>query len=117
MRGVLLNAPDAFRPALRPLPDDVEIVEDSDDAVDYVHVFALNADQLNALLPDALRLVVYDGLLWISWPKASSGVETDLDRDLLTAALGELGYRPVREVSVSDVWSALRVRPRDAGGA
>ncbi len=117
MRIVLLNAPDPFLPALRPLPETVEVVEDPDGPVDYVHLFALNTDHLDTLLQDALRLVTFDGCLWISWPKPSSSVETDLDRELLTEALGTLGYRPVRVVSVSNVWAALRFRPRDAVGA
>lgn len=116
MRGALLNAPDPFRSALRPLPDDFEIVESPNGPVDYVHLFALNTDQMSALLSKAIGLVIYDGLLWISWPKSSSGVETDLDQDLLEAALGQLGYRPVRVVSISDVWSALRFRPKDVTG-
>jgi len=117
MQCVLLNAPDPFVPALQPLPAGAEIVDDLDAPAPYVHAFALNTDQLRVVLPEALKRVAYDGLLWISWPKASADVETDLDRELLTEGLGELGYRAVRSVSVSDVWSALRFRPKDAVGA
>jgi hypothetical protein len=44
-------------------------------------------------------------------PKGSSKVPTDLSRDVFWEALGYLGLRPVTQVSVDDVWSALRFRP------
>ena len=51
------------------------------------------------------------GLFWISYPKGSSKVPTDLNRDVFWEALEHLGVRPVTQVSVDEVWSALRFRP------
>jgi hypothetical protein len=51
------------------------------------------------------------GLFWISCPKGSSKVPTDLNRDVFLHALDHLGVRPVTQVSVDEIWSALRFRP------
>jgi hypothetical protein len=51
-----------------------------------------------------------DRLAWIAYPKAGQ-LDTDINRDSLAWAVGELGVRPVRQVALDDVWSALRFRP------
>ena len=67
-------------------------------------------------MPTALDAVVFDGLLWVSYPKGSSGVETDLNRDILWEKLLSKGIRPVTQVSIDKVWSAIRFRPTDQVG-
>jgi hypothetical protein len=51
-----------------------------------------------------------DRLAWVAYPKAGQ-LNTDINRDSLARAVGELGVRPVRQVALDDVWSALRFRP------
>ena len=51
-----------------------------------------------------------DKLAWIAYPKAGK-LGTDLNRDLLSAALAGEGVQPVRQVAIDEVWSALRFRP------
>ena len=51
-----------------------------------------------------------DRLTWVAFPKAGQ-LDTDLNRDRVAEALIAAGIRPVRNVSIDDVWSALRFRP------
>ena len=51
-----------------------------------------------------------DRLSWLAYPKAGQ-LGTDLNRDRLAAAVRERGVQPVRQVSIDEVWSALRLRP------
>lgn len=51
-----------------------------------------------------------DRLAWIAYPKGGQ-LDTDLNRDTLWEALNAKGIRPVRQVSLDDVWSAMRFRP------
>ena len=77
---------------------------------DAVIAFArLRADLTEAASPavDAAR---EDRLAWIAYPKAGQ-LGTDINRDSLAAAVAELGIQPVRQVSLDEVWSALRFRP------
>ncbi|HEU4426649.1 MAG TPA: hypothetical protein VFR67_29295 [Pilimelia sp.] len=59
---------------------------------------------------EALAAARADRLAWIAYPKAGQ-LDTDLNRDRLAAALAGTGTRPVRQVSIDPVWSALRFRP------
>ncbi len=51
-----------------------------------------------------------DALAWVAYPKAGQ-LGTDLNRDTLAAALIARGVRPVRQIAIDEVWSALRLRP------
>lgn len=110
-RVLLLNAPSGYLETLGELPDDVEVSVQSEGTYDFVQVFVKDSAEFEGLVPQALRSVVYDGLLWISYPKKSSGVESDLSRDRIWGMTTELGIRPVMQVAVDEVWSALRFRP------
>ncbi len=52
-----------------------------------------------------------DRLTWVAYPK-SGQLDTDLNRDALAALLTESDLRPVRQIAIDDVWSALRFRPK-----
>jgi len=77
---------------------------------DAVIAFArLRADLSRAASP-AVEAARDDRLAWIAYPKAGQ-LGTDINRDSLAAAVAELGIQPVRQVSLDNVWSALRFRP------
>ena len=78
---------------------------------DLVHLFVANRAELERLGPVALQSVKYDGLLWISYPKQSAKVQTDLNRDVGWDLVSGAGLRPVTQVSIDETWSALRFRP------
>jgi hypothetical protein len=69
----------------------------------------LATDDADTIVAAATR----DALTWVAYPKAGQ-LGTDLNRDSLAAALSARGVRPVRLVSIDDVWSALRFRPGSA---
>lgn len=75
-------------------------------------LFVQRSQQLeeDALL--AVTLLKPGGVLWIAYPKKSSGVETDLTRDEGWSAVAALEYEAVRQVALNDTWSALRFRRR-----
>jgi hypothetical protein len=75
-----------------------------------VIAFVIRADELTAAACAAIAAAREDRLAWIAYPKAGQ-LGTDINRDRLAAAVAELGVRPVRQVALDDVWSALRFRP------
>lgn len=110
-RALVLNAPDRYREWLGPLPEDVELSDSAEGTFDFVHLFVKDSADLDRLGPVAIQAVRYDGLLWLSYPKKSSKVATDLSRDRGWDLLAAAGLRPVTQISVDDTWSALRWRP------
>jgi hypothetical protein len=61
----------------------------------------------------AQKLLIKPGTrLWVAYPK---GGRVDIDRDTLWPIVAELGLRPISQVAIDDVWSALRFRPLTEG--
>lgn len=112
---LILNPPPGYLDELD-LPEGVELAERPEGTFDFVHLFVKNIAELESLGPTATKAVKYDGLLWISYPKQSSKVKTDLTRDVGWEMMAKAGLRPVTQVSVNDIWSALRFRPIDQVG-
>jgi hypothetical protein len=92
------------------LPDEAVRVTKAADA-DAVLVFVADSRALQgSATKSAVTAAKEDRLAWVLYPKAGQ-LGTDLNRDRLADAMRALGVRPVRQVSVDDVWSALRFRP------
>lgn len=77
---------------------------------DAILVFVKNRDELTTYGTAAIEAGRADRLAWIAYPKAGQ-LGTDLNRDILWQLVDDQGIRPVRQVSIDDVWSALRFRP------
>jgi hypothetical protein len=82
--------------------------EDPADA-DAVIVFVANNAELDELQVPVLAGAARDALTWVAYPKAGQ-LGTDLNRDSLAGRMRHEGARPVRQVALDDVWSALRFR-------
>ena len=50
-------------------------------------------------------------MVWITYPKKTSCVESDLSREAVWAAMEGTGWRPVSQIAIDEIWSALRFRP------
>ncbi|WP_437521051.1 YdeI/OmpD-associated family protein [Sorangium sp. So ce726] len=113
-RLLLLGAPDGFAAALDPLPARVTVATAARGQFDVVHLFVRRAKDLERDAPKAIGAVRDGGVLWISYPKRSSGVETDLTRDVGWQVVADAGWGGVAQVAIDETWSALRFKP---GGA
>jgi hypothetical protein len=91
---------------LEPLPDGVRSADGPAAATTAV-VFAENAATLGARLAEHSDDLAAPAALWIAYPK---GNRADINRDSLWPILREHGLRPVSQVAIDDVWSALRFR-------
>ncbi len=90
-----------------PLPDGVSLVDGLADATTAL-VFADDGASLRALLTTHRAGLAQPSVFWVAYPKAN---RTDINRDSLWPILAEVGMRPVSQVALDDVWSALRFRP------
>jgi hypothetical protein len=115
-RVLLLNAPAGYLNELGELPEGVEVADDFNGTFDFVQVFVKNLAELERLAPLAVDAVTYDGLLWVSYPKKGSRMESDLSRDVVWEEVAKTDLRAVSQISVNDVWSAIRFRPPEKVG-
>jgi hypothetical protein len=115
-RVLILNAPVGYLNELGELPEGVEVADDFNGTFDFVQVFVKNLAELERLAPLAVDAVTYDGLLWVSYPEKGSKTESDLTRDVVWEEVAKTGLRAASEVSLNDVWSAIRFRPPEKVG-
>jgi Bacteriocin-protection, YdeI or OmpD-Associated len=78
--------------------------------IDFALVFAINETQLNGILRDVLPALHDEAKLWIAYPKSSSKIVTNLNRDCSWDMVVNAGYEGVRSVALDTVWSALRFK-------
>lgn len=118
-RVLILNAPDGYSEQIGTLlPLDVELftTPTTGGNFDVVLQFVGNKAEVEKDTPMAIQHVKPWGLLWLSYPKQSSKVPTDINRDILWKIFPNSEWRPVTQVSIDDVWSALRFRPKSEVG-
>lgn len=111
-RALLMNAPDGYRALLGALPEGVELHDQPEGSYDFIQLFIRNKAQLERDAPVAIAALKQDGMFWISYPKQSSKVPTDITRDRGWDVVEQSGLQGVAMVSVDDVWSAMRFRPK-----
>jgi hypothetical protein len=106
-----LNAPEGYLPKLADALPDVTLNTESADPVGAVLLFVNSLDEAARLTPDAAHRVRPGGLLWVAYPKGTSKVKTDVNRDKLWPVLEAMDWRPIRQIALDEVWSAMRFRP------
>jgi hypothetical protein len=90
------------------LPAQVTIVPRLTGAIDMVHLFAANAAGLTDKLKAYRAAIKPDGMVWVSWPKKSSGVATDLSDMVVRNTALPLGLVDVKVCAINATWSGLK---------
>jgi len=76
--------------------------------IDFALVFAVNYNQLSSILKDVVPALRSKGKLWIAYPKPTSKIVSDLNRDLNWDCLKSNGFNKIDEVVIDHVWIAMR---------
>ena len=108
MRLCAPGAPANYADLVAPLPEAVTIVARPARSTDMVHVFASRAAELGAALGRYRRTLGPAAVVWVSWPKKSARVATDITEDTVRALALPHGYVDVKVCAVDDSWSALK---------
>jgi hypothetical protein len=92
------------------LPE-ITLLNETEKPIDAALLFVNNMAETDLYFLNATKNVIPGGLLWLAYPKKSSKIKTDVNRDILWEALKPTGWRPVRMISLDDTWSVMRMRP------
>jgi len=103
------NAPAHYLQLLGELPADAQVSARIRKPVDFVHLFAIARAQLVTELKRALADIEQDGAVWVSWPKKSSGVRTDLTEDVIREVALPMGLVDIKVCAVDETWSGLKL--------
>jgi hypothetical protein len=107
---LLVNAPNGYKATLGKLPKGAKIVTESSQPVDLIQIFAATKAGMSELFVKVKPLLKEEGLLWATYPKAGQ-MDTDLKREVVWECGQAVGMRPVSQIAVDEVWSALRFKP------
>jgi hypothetical protein len=105
----VLAAPDNYDDLLAPLPKDVRKVRQLDATVDVLHAFVVLQEELGRVLADAMGRLRPDAAIWVSWPKKTSKVPTDITEDRIRDIALPLGLVDIKVCAVDEVWSGLKL--------
>jgi hypothetical protein len=103
-----LNAPPEYRSLLGTLPPGAKLEDRLPKSTTFIHQFSSRRSELDAAFPRLAKALADDGTLWISWPKQSGGLASDLNENVVRDIGLQHGLVDVKVCAVDDVWSGLK---------
>lgn len=107
-RVSFVNSPIGFREELGELSAGVTILPRAQQAMDLLLLFVKAEVDLRGRFQKLAQKLKPTGMLWVAWPKKSSGVETDLKFEVVQKIGLEAGLVDTKVCAVNDTWSGLR---------
>ncbi len=105
---VVLGTPVAYEDLVGSLPAGTKVMPRIVAGATFIHLFSQSRTHLERTFPQVARALADDGMLWVSWPKKSSAVASDLTESIIR----EIGLRTalvdVKVCAVDETWSGLK---------
>jgi hypothetical protein len=108
-RAFMSNVPLDYDAELEPLKGSIHLKNRLRGPLDFIHIFTVSKTELQQCLPKLRQELDYAGCLWISWPKKSSGVPTDLTENVVRDLALACGLVDVKVCAVDEIWSGLKL--------
>lgn len=111
MTVIAISAPKGYRTLLGTLPPGARITTSPGTARgtrDFIHCFVTARRTLATRFPGLARALTPAGMLWVSWPKGTSGVATDLAENVVREIGLANGLVDVKVCAVDATWSGLK---------
>ncbi len=109
---ITLNPPAGYRKWLAPLPEGVSFTSEIRAGAVFIHFFVSERKMLEKELKRFRKLMADPGTLWISWPKKSSRIASDITEDTIREVALPLGFVDVKVCAVDETWSGLKLMIR-----
>ena len=103
---ILVNIPENYFDLLIEVPD-VEEAE-QEQLADFVHLFESRLSDLEKLFKTNISRLKPDGMIWISWPKKTSNISTDVDYHSAKLVATQNGYVDVKLSAIDETWTACK---------
>jgi hypothetical protein len=116
-RSAVIDAPDGYVESLTAPPDGVEVATELEGEFDWIQLFVRNRTDLERRIAEVERALRPESLLWITYPKGSSKIQTDLTRDRGWESVRDTNLMWINLISLDGTWSAFSLRPYRAGEA
>ena len=109
---VLISAPKNYAELLGEIPPGIVFSDRMNTGARFVHLFSTKRSDLQKKLVTLRKHLADDGTLWVSWPKKSAGVPTDVTEDVIRAVALPLGFVDIKVCAVDETWSGLKLMVR-----
>jgi len=110
-RWLFYCAPENYLATIEPMPEGTERSFDLGGDFDGVQLFVKNSTELKERLKVIVPVLKPDTIFWITYPKKSSGIPSDLEMMSSWDELAAYGYNGVAAAAIDQTWTALRFRP------
>ena len=108
---VTINAPAKYRRLLGKIPNDVTFSDRLKPGSNFVHLFTKRRSELQKKMSILRRKISDNGTVWVSWPKKSSGISTDVTEDVVREIALPLGFVDIKVCAVDEIWSGTERYP------
>ncbi|HEY9528165.1 MAG TPA: hypothetical protein VIR02_13815 [Anaerolineales bacterium] len=112
LKAAVINAPEDYVDMLK---HNTALSPTLNGKFDWIQIFVRDKAELDALAPKAAKALKPESMLWISFPKGTSKIQTDLTRDKGWEGVQALELKWINLVSVNETWSAFAMRPYKEG--
>lgn len=109
-RILLINAPEGYVQQFAPLPEGATVETTPNGTYDVVQGFMKSQAEVDSLAPQAMNAVKVGGGLWLCYPKGTSKIKSDINRDKGWDMVTNAGWGGIRLISLDDTWSAMMFR-------
>lgn len=103
-----INQPPHYLQLFDDLPEGLQNNKASKD-LDFIHFFTQKQPELLKILPTLKPQIKSNGMIWVSWPKKSSGVKTDVTEETIRQVALKNGLVDVKVCAIDEVWPALKL--------
>ncbi|MBM3800803.1 MAG: DUF3052 family protein [Acidimicrobiia bacterium] len=104
----ILNAPEAYDETLGELPPGARRLTKPKEGMDFIQLFVKHRSELERTFPALKKELAETGMLWISWPKATAKIDTDVNENVVREIGLSQGMVDVKVCAVDEVWSGLK---------
>jgi bifunctional DNA-binding transcriptional regulator/antitoxin component of YhaV-PrlF toxin-antitoxin module len=105
----IINGPENYWELIGSLPSAVEIVDPYTENIDFLHIFSKSKDEYEQLIHAFKQQINQKGMIWISWPKKSSKVPTDINEDWIRHIAINNELVDVKVCAIDETWSGLKL--------
>lgn len=105
------DGPSDYQDLIAPLPPRTRVLKGLDSDTDFVHVFVRAKVALDRSLRTLRATLRPEAVVWVSWPKNTARIKTDVTEETVRAAAAALDFDAVKMCAVGEQWSAIRLAP------
>jgi len=105
----IVNQPEHYFNLFEDFPEQIDIRNEKKTKKDFIHYFTKQSKELDRDIVSLKNEIVPNGMIWISWPKKSSKIITDITEDVIRHLALANGLVDIKVCAVDDVWSGLKL--------